>query len=941
MASTSYAATEEMTNTLRVIRLLIDPCTDQLIDLLRSFVPPVSFPAVIQKERWRLPRLTKPQRELILPDSGVYSGNYDDMDISLLYILLRNVCGIQAHNKGWGNTPDSTDRSVSANIERLRLARNNCAHNEKGMSNAEFNQVLSEIRAVVVDLDKYLGIGNKYQEAVDFVRNDTMDPVRDRHYMDKLLNQMKELEKKTEVNYEEVKLNLQKINERTIPMNIKEQHKTLLESWLKGDKPFHEIHSFPDILDKVHLQPITTLIGGPGSGKTSTARHLALRLQNDCEFEIVPVDDITEIKQFGHPKCKQLFILDNVIGVFGVEFEKLSNIERYRESILNALGERSKVLFTCRKAVYNEAANLKSFVLDIRYLVDLEDSKNQLNAEDRKQILNNHCRQNDISLKPDELPNVSSTVGCMMFPLLCQLFCSKSEYQALGKEFFENPYVCIRKEMNYLQGHKKIQYASLIMCMLCQNELTEIMMTKEDSRFMQMREKVSENCRVSGRNLEIKDALDHMINTFTISTNKRYSLIHDSVYEVLAFHYGNQHQEDMLEYMSSSFVAKKFSISDISDDPGDLHIKIQEVHYSAFAKRLVRDLKDLELFDVFMNKNLRIEGIRSAFIDELNKLSYSEIKNIFFQKIETSSKIVERNESLWKNKRDSVVEWQRQLLMSQGEFNFRTITWVIAYGHSQLLQFLFDQVTKHGESIRRVLDWEVERGSGNSYISDLNEQLRLLILSCYSGDIEVVKLLLEQYDIECAGHLDIVDLLIKRGADCNHSEEDGETPLCKASGAGHVDIADLLIKSGADCNESGKEGKTPLYYASGAGHVDIVDLLIKRGADCNDSEEDGETPLCKASGAGHVEIVNLLIKGGADCNKSDNYCATPLCYASGAGHVDIVDLLIKNGADCNEEGGYGETPLCDASAAGHIDIVDLLIKRGADCNESNGHGGIN
>ena len=192
---------------------------------------------------------------------------------------------------------------------------------------------------------------------------------------------------------------------------------------------------------------------------TATARHLALRLKNDCEFEIVPVDEITEIKEYGHPKCKQLFILDDVIGVFGVEFEKLRNLERYRESIFNVLAERSKILFTCRKAVYNEAANLKSFVLDKNYLVDLEDSYNQLNAEDKKHILNNHCKPNDISLKPDELPKVSSTVGCMMYPLLCKLFCSISEYRATGKFFFENPYDCIRNQMDYLQGYKKIQYA--------------------------------------------------------------------------------------------------------------------------------------------------------------------------------------------------------------------------------------------------------------------------------------------------------------------------------------------------------------------------------------------------------------------------------------------------------------------------------------------------
>ena len=192
--SNPYAATEEMINLFRVSRLLTGPCSDQLRDLLRFYTPPANFNTVVQTVKSRLPRLTEPQRKLILPYSRSYSGNYDDMDISLLYILLRNVCGIQAHNKGWGNAPDSADRSVSANIERLRMARNRCGHSTGGMSNAEFNQMWSEIRAAVVDLDKALSIGNKYQEVVDFIRNDTMDPTRDRHFRDQLIKQINEME---------------------------------------------------------------------------------------------------------------------------------------------------------------------------------------------------------------------------------------------------------------------------------------------------------------------------------------------------------------------------------------------------------------------------------------------------------------------------------------------------------------------------------------------------------------------------------------------------------------------------------------------------------------------------------------------------------------------------------------------------------------------------
>ena len=190
----AYAATEKMTNINRASRLLMGPCTDQLRDLLRFYIPPASFPTVILKEMSRLPRMTEPQRKLILPNSGTYSGNYDDMDISLLYILFRNVCLIQPHNRGWGNTPDSTDRSVSANIDRIREARNRCGHSTSGMSNTEFYQVWSEIRSAVVDLDKALRIGNKYQKEVDLMRNDTMDPVMEKHYRNKLLDQMKENE---------------------------------------------------------------------------------------------------------------------------------------------------------------------------------------------------------------------------------------------------------------------------------------------------------------------------------------------------------------------------------------------------------------------------------------------------------------------------------------------------------------------------------------------------------------------------------------------------------------------------------------------------------------------------------------------------------------------------------------------------------------------------
>jgi hypothetical protein len=114
-------------------------------------------------------------------------GNYDDMDISLLYILLRNVATIPAHNNGWGFDPDPSDRSLSANIERIRLVRNRCGHStDPSLSQPEFLPIWSTIRSTMVDLDNFLRNGRQYEQAVDSLRVESMDPENDECYEEEL-----------------------------------------------------------------------------------------------------------------------------------------------------------------------------------------------------------------------------------------------------------------------------------------------------------------------------------------------------------------------------------------------------------------------------------------------------------------------------------------------------------------------------------------------------------------------------------------------------------------------------------------------------------------------------------------------------------------------------------------------------------------------------------
>ncbi|KAK3107063.1 hypothetical protein FSP39_006092 [Pinctada imbricata] len=194
MATSKYSSTEETTNASRVSRVLLDPCTAQLRDILRHYVPPHTFPQVIQRHRLKLTKLTKPQMDLILPRSGHYTGNYNDFDISLLYILLRNICNIPPHTKGWGKDPDPNDKSLAANIERIRNARNTTVGHmiSSSLSNSDFNKIWSTVRAAVLSIDNDLNNNQQYKKAVDFLKCEVMDPEMAKQYNTRLREQKKE-----------------------------------------------------------------------------------------------------------------------------------------------------------------------------------------------------------------------------------------------------------------------------------------------------------------------------------------------------------------------------------------------------------------------------------------------------------------------------------------------------------------------------------------------------------------------------------------------------------------------------------------------------------------------------------------------------------------------------------------------------------------------------
>jgi len=78
------------------------------------------------------------------------------------------------------------------------------------------------------------------------------------------------------------------------------------------------------------------------------------------------------------------------------------------------------------------------------------------------------------------------------------------------------------------------------------------------------------------------------------------------------------------------------------------------------------------------------------------------------------------------------------------------------------------------------------------------------------------------------GQTDKVKELLDNGANVN--EWNGGTALFTASYYGHLDVVKLLIERGAEVNTMSQRGESALGNAAAGGHMDVVNILIDNGA---------------------------------------------------------------------------------------------------------------
>ena len=143
---------------------------------------------------------------------------------------------------------------------------------------------------------------------------------------------------------------------------------------------------------------------------------------------------------------------------------------------------------------------------------------------------------------------------------------------------------------------------------------------------------------------------------------------------------------------------------------------------------------------------------------------------------------------------------------------------------------------------------------------------------------------------------------IAKGDDLDQVDRDGQTALMYASRDGLLDIVDALIKAGANVSCLSRYLKTPLTYAAKCGHISVAEKLMEAGADIDHQDDEGWTPLMHAIFYSEISMFQFLLNSGSNLNlrsKNRQYSALIIALQR-EDRAMIEPLLLSDKVDVND-----------------------------------------
>ena len=312
------ASCEEKTNGSKLSRLLIDGGTTVLRNVFNYHHPPANLAADLNANYSALNNLLRRrvlnghQWDKLFPPGGAIPDS-NTFDITLLFLLLTNICGLAPPLTGWHTKPAPSDNSHEANLARVKYFRNVLYGHvtSTGVDTYSFSVLWQEISAFLLalglqqsEIDRLKAERGGEEDYLDALR-DWADSEEDiKTQLKDVCQAQKEMEQtllKTYETFQESKTKLEDVHQvvteiRQAQLNTDQEEDVLKqlakvdteniieyhsERYLGGTRAsiFVKVKNWLDDNNSFHR--VMVIAGNVGMGKSVIAAEISKRMQQD------------------------------------------------------------------------------------------------------------------------------------------------------------------------------------------------------------------------------------------------------------------------------------------------------------------------------------------------------------------------------------------------------------------------------------------------------------------------------------------------------------------------------------------------------------------------------------------------------------------------------------------------------------------------------------
>ncbi|CAC5423676.1 unnamed protein product [Mytilus coruscus] len=670
-----------------------------------------------------------------------------------------------------------------------------------------------------------------------------------------------------------------------------------LIDWQQNDKVFVETEAEKYTANLLNNNNYVIVFGGLGFGKTAILRHIALKLLNEENYDIIPkVSSPVDIIEYLHPDRKQVFVGKDI------QFKSFCDLSSFQ------LNE-------------DEIRNVLAVYIGGEQISDVHEFKQR---------------------------------GEFGVPFLCKL--SKGRDIGTIKKVFNDPLKYIEDDLTEMRCKNSLEFCVMTLITLSDNCFKKEWLNKNTALPEDLQTAIEEVCddldldfKNESTKANIKEKFEQPDTVYINKTGEKYHLLHQKVMEIMALLCSEHYLRTFIQHASVSFISNRCIFASITDRK---IFRIDKKNEHVYFDRLFADLKRGDMLSTFHNSQLTFESYRNKFIEYCKKPERN-FKNIL-------SNLQNLADEKYRDSKDVEDDYEHLKWKAQAKKCNQPIIASVWEGFPDIVQLLIDMkcnVLATDKLNRSALFFAalfsyskivklLAKKGGDISMCDVAGRSPLYV-ACDTGHANVVKCLLDldvnvskctkggrsPLFIACAtGHRDIVEtLLTKFASNISKADDLNQSPLFVASTYGRTDIVTILLEHHANIEQCDDRGYTPLFAATINGasqHIKVIRTLLDNKANISHCDNKGRTALLIACEKGFYKVVDILVEHSEDIiSECDKEQKSPLFVACENGHADIVKMLVKKAKhiDIDQCDTKGRSPLFIACFMGHEEVVDALL----------------